>query len=324
MNFSFENDFLHLSKDLYQQDLDQIVNDQQNKIKEENSTDNILMSNMNSNQFLMQIPTAEFCALNMRLLERDSEVKLAMETAAAAEKTFLKYKQETEKEMNEIKKKLDEHSFADVKSDGCSNDSIHSEEKIEQLNEEIAMLKDYNQMLTNELQEITSPKNMPEIQHQIKNQITSKNNPISVETLSNFEQQKIEFQVEIENKQRNINELKEQLLNINYISEQQLQNMKNTMDKKNSIIDRQVKDIIGLQHMVDELRNELKLYKENQHETENNQQLINKQKHEIQHLQSSLNKFVCNEREKQIYSNQILENIQHLQQSFQENYIQIS
>ena len=57
-----------------------------------------------SNGPLISIPTSEFCSLNMRLLERNNEVKLAMETATQAERKLIEYRKSADQAMEQLKR----------------------------------------------------------------------------------------------------------------------------------------------------------------------------------------------------------------------------
>ena len=59
---------------------------------------------------LISIPTSEFCSLNMRLLERNNEVKLAMETACHAESKLNEYKKSADEAICKLKLELARHS----------------------------------------------------------------------------------------------------------------------------------------------------------------------------------------------------------------------
>ena len=66
---------------------------------------------------LISIPTSEFCSLNMRLLDRNNEVKLAMQTAAKAEAKLIEYRNSADQNMKNLKQQMMQQSV----SQKCSN-----------------------------------------------------------------------------------------------------------------------------------------------------------------------------------------------------------
>ena len=96
---------------------------------------------------LISIPTSEFCSLNMRLLERNNEVKLAMETASKAEAKLIEYRKSADKAMQQLKQELIRCSVQNISPNNIDNHNV----TIEQLQEENIMLKEHNKLLTTQI-----------------------------------------------------------------------------------------------------------------------------------------------------------------------------
>eukprot|EP01083_Nonionella_stella_P033787 92464_1 len=98
---------------------------------------------------LISIPTSEFCSLNMRLLERNNEVKLAMVTASRAEAKLMEYKKTADEMISRLKDELHSSGRASTTTSYDAEASHGSE--CERLEEENAMLQEHNKLLTTQL-----------------------------------------------------------------------------------------------------------------------------------------------------------------------------
>lgn len=131
------------------------------------------------------VPTTEFCSLNMRLLERNNEVRLALEAASKADEKLKEYRLASEESLKQIKKEWSDYrqdvqtemkkmkrkvNHSSQESSEAQNMVLENQIIMQEKDDQLKKLKRENDLLTKKLKQFADNVQKQNEQTDIKTQ----------------------------------------------------------------------------------------------------------------------------------------------------------